>query len=81
MVVAGWTRLKDCFDRLIFVWSFIMSFEKGRLIKNLLYGVTHPLEMAREKPIMFMLLVGGSILGLGIMQGWWSMDSITGLLK
>ncbi len=58
-----------------------MSFEKGRLIKNLLYGVTHPLEMAREKPIMFMLLVGGSILGLGIMQGWWSMDSITGLLK
>jgi hypothetical protein len=59
----------------------IMSFEKGRLIKNLLYGVTHPLEMAREKPIMFMLLVGGGILGLGLLQGWWSMDSITGLLN
>lgn len=58
-----------------------MSFEKGRLIKNLLYGVTHPLEMAREKPIMFMLLVGGGILGLGLLQGWWSMDSITGLLN
>lgn len=58
-----------------------MSFEKGRLIKNLLYGVTHPLEMARQKPIMFMLLVGGGILGLGIMKGWWSMDSITGLLN
>tara|TARA_A100001201_G_C3993759_1_gene172407 strand:- start:114 stop:290 length:177 start_codon:yes stop_codon:yes gene_type:complete len=58
-----------------------MSFEKGRLIKNVLYGVTHPLEMAREKPILFMVLVGGGILGLGIMQGWWSMDSITGLFK
>jgi|TARA_R100000995_G_C3447298_1_gene106332 hypothetical protein len=58
-----------------------MSFEKGKLIKNVLYGVTHPLEMAREKPIMFILLVGGGILSLGIMQGWWSMDSITGLLK
>lgn len=58
-----------------------MSFEKGRLIKNVLYGVTHPLEMAREKPIMFILLVGGGILSLGIMQGWWSMDSITGLFK
>ena len=58
-----------------------MSFEKGRLIKNVLYGVTHPLEMAREKPIMFILLVGGGILSIGIMQGWWSMDSITGLFK
>ena len=58
-----------------------MSFEKGRLIKNVLYGVTHPLEMAREKPIMFMILVGGGIFGLGLLQGWWSMDSITGLFN
>ena len=57
-----------------------MGFEKGKPIKNLLYGLTHPLEMAREKPILFLLLVGGGVLGLGILQGWWSLDSIRGLL-
>ena len=57
-----------------------MGFEKGKLVKNLLYGVTHPLEMAREKPILFILLVGGGVLGLGILQGWWSLESIKGVI-
>ena len=57
-----------------------MGFEKGKLIKNLLYGVTHPLEMAREKPILFLLVVGGGVLSLGLWQGWWSLDSIKNIL-
>ena len=58
-----------------------MSFEKGRMIKNIMYGVTHPLKMAKEKPIMFILFVGLNVLGLGIWRGWWSMDSIMGLFN
>ena len=57
-----------------------MSFEKGRLIKNLIYGLTHPLKMAREKPIMFMIATGVGVLFLGIMQGWWSFDSIKNMI-
>ena len=41
-----------------------MGFEQGRPLKNLIYGLTHPLKMAREKPILFLLVVGGGgILG------------------
>tara|TARA_R110000824_G_scaffold808_2_gene4936 strand:+ start:291 stop:479 length:189 start_codon:yes stop_codon:yes gene_type:complete len=57
-----------------------MSFEKGRPIKNLIYGLTHPLKMAREKPIMFLLVVGTGVLFLGIYQGWWSFESIKGII-
>ena len=57
-----------------------MSFEKGKLIKNLMYGLTHPLKMAREKPIMFLLVVGAGVTFLGISQGWWSFESIKGLI-
>jgi len=57
-----------------------MSFEKGRLVKNLVYGLTHPLKMAREKPIMFMLIVGTGVMFLGISQGWWSFESVKGLI-
>lgn len=57
-----------------------MSFETGKPIKNLIYGLTHPLQMAREKPILFLLVVGGGVLFLGISQGWWSFESIKGIL-
>jgi len=57
-----------------------MGFEKGRPIKNLIYGLTHPLQMARERPILFGLVVGTSVLFLGILQGWWSFESIKGLI-
>jgi len=52
-----------------------MGFVKGRPIKNLLYGVTHPLEMARHRPILFLLTVGAGAFFLGIWQGWWSYES------
>ncbi|MAH44474.1 hypothetical protein CMI37_01515 [Candidatus Pacearchaeota archaeon] len=57
-----------------------MGFETGRPIKNLVYGLTHPLEMARNRPILFGLVVGTGVLFLGIWQGWWSLESIRGLL-
>tara|TARA_R110000824_G_scaffold9415_3_gene42085 strand:+ start:3338 stop:3526 length:189 start_codon:yes stop_codon:yes gene_type:complete len=57
-----------------------MGFESGKPVKNLLYGLTHPLEMAREKPILFALVVGGAVLAAGLWQGWWSWDSIKGLI-
>ena len=60
--------------------SNTMGFEQGRPLKNLIYGLTHPLKMAREKPILFLLVVGGGVLGLGLWQGWWSLDSIKGIL-
>jgi len=57
-----------------------MGFERGRPLKNLIYGLTHPLEMARNKPIMFLLTVGTGVLFLGVSQGWWSFESIRGLM-
>jgi hypothetical protein len=57
-----------------------MSFEKGKLVKNLMYGITHPLKMAREKPIMFMMVIGTGVFFLGVTQGWWSIDSIKRLI-
>ena len=57
-----------------------MGFQKGKPLKNLLYGVTHPLEMAREKPILFALLVGAVVVGLGVQQGWFSLADIGKLL-
>ena len=39
-----------------------MGFERGRPLKNLIYGLTHPLELARNKPIMFLLTVGTGVL-------------------
>ena len=60
-----------------------MGFVKGRPSKNVLYGIFHPLEMAREKPIMFMLLVGGGVYFLGVSAGWWPnvLPDILGKLK
>lgn len=57
-----------------------MGFETGKPIKNLIYGLTHPLEMARNRPILFALVVGGAVMSLGLWQGWWSLESIRGLL-
>ena len=57
-----------------------MGFERGRPLKNLIYGLTHPLEMARNKPVMFLLTVGTGVLFLGVSQGWWSFESIRGLM-
>ena len=53
-----------------------MGFQKGKLIKNVLYGVTHPLQMAREKPMLFALLVVAGVVGLGVLQGWFSFADI-----
>jgi hypothetical protein len=60
--------------------GYTMSFQKGRPIKNVLYALTHPLVAAREKPILFALLVGGGVLGLGLMQGWWTLESVGNLI-
>ena len=57
-----------------------MGFESGRPVKNLIYGLTHPLKMAREKPVLFILVVGGAVLGVGLWQGWWSMESIKNVI-
>ena len=48
-----------------------MGFEKGRPLKNLLYGLTHPLQMAKDRPILFLLAVGSGVYFLGVLQGWW----------
>ena len=58
-----------------------MGFEKGRPLKNVLYGVTHPLETARHRPILFMLLVGTGVFFLGVWQGWWSFESVKGFFE
>ena len=58
-----------------------MGFEKGKPVKNLLYALTHPLVAAREKPILFMGLVGTGVFFLGVYQGWWDVESLTGLFK
>jgi len=60
--------------------GLIMGFEKGKLVKNLIYGITHPLQMAREKPLMFLMLSGTGIFFLGVNKGWWSLDVLTKLL-
>ena len=57
-----------------------MGFEKGKLLKNLLYGLTHPLEMARNKPVLFMLVVGTGVVFLGLARGWWDAGSLRNLL-
>ena len=57
-----------------------MGFQEGKPLKNLLYGLTHPLQMAEKKPILFALLVGSGILFLGVSQSWWSLESIKDML-
>jgi len=57
-----------------------MGFQKGKLVKNVLYGVTHPLKMAREKPILFLLVVGAGVVGLGVAQGLFTFADIGKLL-
>ena len=57
-----------------------MSFVKGKPIKNLIYGLTHPLKMARDKPVMFLLAVGVGIYFIGVSTGWWEMGSILKVL-
>ena len=54
-----------------------MSFEKGKPIKNLVYGLTHPLKRARDKPIMFLLAAGTGVYFIGVAAGWWSMDAFS----
>lgn len=61
--------------------GIVMGFQKGKLIKNILYGVTHPLEMAREKPIMFMLMVGSGVFFMGVAKGWWSVGALSKLFN
>tara|TARA_R100000005_G_scaffold95912_2_gene79495 strand:+ start:8416 stop:8601 length:186 start_codon:yes stop_codon:yes gene_type:complete len=57
-----------------------MSFEKGKPIKNLIYGLTHPLKMARDKPIMFLLAAGAGVYFIGVASGWWSMSAISKMI-
>jgi hypothetical protein len=57
-----------------------MGFQKGMLVKNILYGVTHPLQTAREKPMLFALFVVVGVVGLGVSQGWFSFADIGKLL-
>ena len=57
-----------------------MSFEKGKPIKNLLYAITHPLEAANKKPILFLLMVAPAVFFGGIGLGLWEMDSIYRIL-
>ena len=58
-----------------------MGFDKGRPIKNLLFGVTHPLQMARHRPILFLLSVGTGVFFAGIWQGWWSYESVKSIFE
>jgi len=48
-----------------------MGFEQGKPLRNLIYGLTHPLQMAREKPILFLAAVAPAVFFLGVWQGWW----------
>ena len=57
-----------------------MSFQKGKPIKNLIYGLTHPLKMAREKPIMFLLTAGCGVYFIGVAAKWWAMGSVLKVL-
>ena len=57
-----------------------MGFEPGRPLKNLIYGITHPLKMARDKPIMFLMAVAPAVYFLGVWQGWWP-NFITNLFQ
>ncbi len=57
-----------------------MSFQKGRPLKNLLYAVTHPLQTAEEKPLLFMLMIASAVIFGGIGLGFWDMNSILRVL-
>ena len=57
-----------------------MSFQEGKPLKNLMYGLTHPLEMAEKKPLLFLGIVGTGVFFLGIWQGWWSLDSVKDMI-
>ena len=48
-----------------------MSFQEGKPLKNLVYGLTHPFQLAERKPLLFALLVGGGVYFLGVTLGWW----------
>jgi len=48
-----------------------MGFVPGKPLRNLIYGITHPLQMARDKPILFIGLVAPAVYFLGVWQGWW----------
>ena len=58
-----------------------MGFVRGRPLKNLIYGITHPLKMARETPLMFLATVAPAVYFLGVWQGWWEIDWIVNLFK
>jgi len=40
-----------------------MSFKHGKPINNLIYGLLHPSEFLKEKPIMAILTYAGILLG------------------
>lgn len=58
----------------------IMGFEKGKPIRNLLYAITHPLETANKKPILFLMMVVPAVFFGGVSFGWWDMDVIYKML-
>ncbi len=47
------------------------SFKPGKPIANLIYAITHPLETARDKPLLFLGMVAPAIYFVGVWQGWW----------
>ena len=57
-----------------------MGFQEGKPLKSLIYGLTHPLQLAKKRPLLFLALVGSGVLFLGISQGWWTFDSVKSML-
>jgi hypothetical protein len=57
-----------------------MSFQEGKPLKNLMYGLMHPMEFAEKKPLFFLGIAGASVFFLGIWQGWWSFDSVKDMI-
>ena len=55
------------------------------LLMNVLRGLTHglsrPLAMAKERPVLFGLIAGVGVLFIGNWQGWWSLDFLSGLFS
>jgi len=45
--------------------------EPGRPLRNFVFYLTHPLRMAREKPILFLGSIAPAVYFLGVWQGWW----------
>ena len=59
----------------------MMGFEKGKPLKNLVFGLTHPFQLAERRPLLFLLLVGAGVFFLGGGQGWWSFETVANIFN